>query len=227
MAQAHRIKSKPPVTQVSVFRFLPWLLRELGFWTLAGVALGMAAALFTYSPADPAWTHTATVARLHNLGGVVGAWFADVTLYFFGYAAYLLPLGVAFAGWRLCKRGALLELDGEIVLLRMLGFLVSLGTVCGLVALHFASMPGLLPGSGSPGGLVGLHVSQFLFQAFQILPDRGFADLECHRQLAHPCAAFLLNPVKNLAPAWFGQETRHRVLARGVGFRFQQGSSPK
>ncbi len=169
MAQAHRIKSKPPVTQVSVFRFLPWLLRELGFWTLAGVALGMAAALFTYSPADPAWTHTATVARLHNLGGVVGAWFADVTLYFFGYAAYLLPLGVAFAGWRLCKRGALLELDGEIVLLRMLGFLVSLGTVCGLVALHFASMPGLLPGSGSPGGLVGLHVSQFLFQAFQFL----------------------------------------------------------
>ena len=127
----------------------------------------MAGALATFHPDDPAWTHTAAVAQFHNLGGVFGAWFADVTLYFFGYAAYLLPLGVAFAGWRLFKRGALLELDGEIVLFRVLGFLVTLATACGLVALHLHTVPGTVPGAGSSGGLVGDHVSQFLIQAFE------------------------------------------------------------
>ena len=166
MAQAHRIKPETPAIRLGIFRFVHGLLRELCFWSLAVIALGMIGALATFHPEDPAWTHTATAARLHNLGGVVGAWFADVALYFFGYAAYLLPLGVAFAGWRLFKRGAWLELDGEIVLLRVLGFLVTLATACGLVALHLRAVPGTVPGAGSSGGLVGMHVGQFLIQAF-------------------------------------------------------------
>lgn len=166
MAQAHRIKPETPAVRVGIFRFVHGLLRELCFWSLVVIALGMIGALATFHPEDPAWTHTATATRLHNLGGVVGAWFADVTLYFFGYAAYLLPLGVAFAGWRLFKRGAWLELDGEIVLFRVLGFVVTLATTCGLVALHLRAMPGTLPNAGSSGGLVGTHVSQFLIQAF-------------------------------------------------------------
>ena len=166
MAQAHRIKPETPVVRVGILRFFQRLLRELGFWSLAVIALGMIGALATFHPEDPAWTHTATVAQLHNLGGVAGAWFADVGLYFFGYAAYGVPVGVAFAGWRLFKRGALLELDGEIVLFRVLGFLVTLATACGLAALHLNAAPGTVPGAGSAGGLVGVHVSQFLIQAF-------------------------------------------------------------
>lgn len=166
MAQAHRIKPETPAIRVGILRFIHGLLRELCFWSLAVIALGMIGALVTFHPEDPAWTHTATATRLHNLGGVVGAWFADVALYFFGYAAYLLPLGVAFAGWRLFKRGAWLELDGEIVLFRVLGFLVTLATACGLAALHLHAAPGTVPGAGSSGGLVGTHVGQFLIQAF-------------------------------------------------------------
>jgi S-DNA-T family DNA segregation ATPase FtsK/SpoIIIE len=166
LAQAHRIKPETPAIRVGIFRFVHGVLRELCFWSLTVVALGMIGALATFHPEDPAWTHTATAARLHNLGGVVGAWFADVTLYFFGHAAYLLPLGMVFAGWRLFKRGALLELDGEIVLFRVLGFLVTLATTCGLAAVHVRAVPGTLPGVGSSGGLVGTHVSQFLIQAF-------------------------------------------------------------
>ena len=174
MAQAHRIKTESPAIRLGILRFVHGLVRELCFWLLAAVALGMIGALATFSPEDPAWTHTATVTRLHNLGGVVGAWFADVTLYFFGYAAYLLPLGVAFAGWRLFKRGALLELDGEIVLLRVLGFLVTLATACGLVASHLSAGLGTVPGAGSSGGLVGMHVSQFLIQAFEVVGGNLF-----------------------------------------------------
>ncbi len=166
MAQAHRIKTDPAVMRAGVFRFLNRIARESGFWLLAALALGMIAALATFNPADPAWTHTASVARLHNLGGVPGAWFADMMLYFFGYPAYLLPLGIVFGGWRLFKCGGLLALDGEIVLFRTLGFAVALATACGLAALHLRVIPATLPGDSSAGGLVGVHIGQFLTHAF-------------------------------------------------------------
>ncbi|HRD48941.1 MAG TPA: DNA translocase FtsK 4TM domain-containing protein [Candidatus Contendobacter sp.] len=167
MAQAHRIKTEPPAIRVGLLRFVKGVLREIGFWLLAAIALGMMIALATFNPEDPAWTHTANVSRFHNLGGVIGAWFADVNLYFFGYPAYLLPLGMIFGGWRLFMRGALLELDGEIVLLRVLGFVVTLTMACGLAALHLHPAPGTVPGAGSAGGLVGIHASQFLTHAFE------------------------------------------------------------
>jgi S-DNA-T family DNA segregation ATPase FtsK/SpoIIIE len=177
LAQAHRIKTEKPAIRLGIFRFIQALARELGFWLLVVVALAMIGALASFSSEDPAWTHTAKVARFHNLGGVIGAWFADISLYFFGYAAYLLPLGVAFVGWRLFKRGTLLELDGEIVLFRVLGFLVTLATACGLATLHLSAMPGTLPGTGSSGGLVGVHVSQFLIQAFEVVGGNLFMAL--------------------------------------------------
>jgi S-DNA-T family DNA segregation ATPase FtsK/SpoIIIE len=166
LAQAHRIKKEPSSIRVGIFRFFNSVIREISFWLFAVVALAMIVALATFNPADPAWTHTVEVARLHNLGGIVGAWFADVTLYMFGYPAYLLPLGLVFAGWRLFKRGALLELDAEIVLYRVLGFTVALATACGLAALHLRVLPGAIPGDSSAGGLVGVHVGQFLAGAF-------------------------------------------------------------
>jgi len=166
LAQAYRIKKEPSVIRVGIFRFFNSALREISFWLFAVVALAMIVALTTFNPADPAWTHTVEVVQLHNLGGIVGAWFADVTLYMFGYPAYLLPLGLVFAGWRLFKRGALLELDAEIVLYRVLGFAVALATACGLAALHLRVVPGAMPGDGSAGGLVGMHVGQFLTGAF-------------------------------------------------------------
>lgn len=166
MAQAQRIKRDQPAIRVGILRFFNGILREISFWLMVAIALGMIGALVTFNPQDPAWTQTAEVTRLHNLGGTAGAWFADVTLYFFGYPAILLPLGVAFAGWRLFKRGALLELDAEIVLFRVLGFAVALATACGLAALHLRVFPGTVPGEGTAGGLVGVHVGQFLAQAF-------------------------------------------------------------
>jgi S-DNA-T family DNA segregation ATPase FtsK/SpoIIIE len=166
LAQAQRIKTNPPAIRLGILRFFNGILREISFWLMVAIALGMIGALATFDLQDPAWTQTAEVARLHNLGGTVGAWFADVTLYFFGYPAVLLPLGVAFAGWRLFKCGTLLELDAEIVLFRVLGFAVALATACGLAALHLRVFPGTVPGDGTAGGLVGVYVSRFLVQAF-------------------------------------------------------------
>jgi len=166
LPQAQRIKTEPSAIRVGILRFVKGVLWEIGFWLIAAIALGLIGALATFHPEDPAWTHTANVARIHNIGGVAGAWFADVTLYFFGYPGYLLPLGLLLGGWRLFKRGALLELDAEIVLFRVLGFAVAMTTACGLAALHLHPPAGTVPGAGSAGGLVGVHVGQFLTRAF-------------------------------------------------------------
>ncbi|MFO1372015.1 MAG: DNA translocase FtsK 4TM domain-containing protein [Candidatus Competibacteraceae bacterium] len=170
MVQAHRIKTESPAIRAGILRFVNGVVREIGFWLLVATALWMIVALASFNATDAAWTHTANVTQIHNFGGKVGAWFADVLLYFFGYSAYLLPLGIAFSGWRLFKRGALMELDAEIVLFRVLGFAVTLIMASGLAALHLHATPGNIPGVvGSAGGLVGLHVSQFLTQAFKFL----------------------------------------------------------
>ena len=175
MAQARRVKTEQQnEIRINVFHFINSILREIGFWLTAAIALGMIGALVTYSPADPAWTHTANVAQLHNLGGTIGAWFADITLYFFGYAAYLLPLGVVFAGWRLFKRGVLADLDAEVVLFRVLGFAVALATVCGLATVHLNAAPGTVPSDGSAGGLIGTHTGHFLIQAFGFIGGNLF-----------------------------------------------------
>jgi S-DNA-T family DNA segregation ATPase FtsK/SpoIIIE len=175
LAQAHRIKTASPTgIGVGILRFLHGALLETGFWLLVALALGMIVALATFNPMDPAWTHTAEVARIHNLGGVAGAWFADVALYFFGYPAGLLPLGVIFGGWRLLKRGTLLDLDAEIVLFRLLGFAVTLATASGLAALHLHVVPGTVPGDGTAGGLVGVYVGRFLTQAFGFVNGNAF-----------------------------------------------------
>jgi S-DNA-T family DNA segregation ATPase FtsK/SpoIIIE len=167
LPQAHRVKTEPPAIRAGLTRFLQGIFREISFWLVAAIALAMTVALATFHPADPAWTHTANVTRIQNAGGVAGAWFADILLYFFGYPAYLLPLGLLWAGWRLFKCGALLELDAEIVFFRVLGFAVALTTAGGLATVHLHTTPATLPGTdASAGGLVGVYVSRFLIEAF-------------------------------------------------------------
>lgn len=167
MPQAHRIKPQSPAVWTGVIRFLRGILREISFWLLVVIALGMIVALLTFHPEDPAWTHTAQVTKIHNSGGTVGAWFADISLYFFGYPAYWVPLGLIWAAWRLFKRKTLMVLDAEIVVFRVLGFIVALLMACGLAAAHLQPIAGagginMIPA----GGLVGVHVSQFLIKAF-------------------------------------------------------------
>ena len=43
--------------------------------------------LLSYSREDPGFTHAAANATLHNAGGRVGAWVADIGLLLFGVSA--------------------------------------------------------------------------------------------------------------------------------------------
>ena len=64
------------------------LLRESGWFALLALALYLVLILYTYSKADPGWSHSTGAGTLHNAGGRAGAWIADVLLYLFGLSAY-------------------------------------------------------------------------------------------------------------------------------------------
>ena len=72
------------------------LWRDLALIAIAPALLYLLASLFTYSPTDPGWSQAGSVvAPIHNMGGRVGAWIADVLRQLFGYVAYLIPLMLA------------------------------------------------------------------------------------------------------------------------------------
>ncbi len=148
MAQATPKKSSGRPLNVHVGRGL----REGALFVLGAAALFLFIALITYNPADPGWSHTGVGAKAGNLGGVAGAWFADVFLYLFGYMAYLAPVMVAYSGWLVFKGSADTgELDLRILGVRWAGFFLTLGTGCGLGTLHFTA--GRLPLNA--GGILG------------------------------------------------------------------------
>ena len=73
-----------------------WLLVVAGFLWLALI-------LATYSKSDPGWSFSGVGAPIHNRGGVVGAWLADVLLYLFGASAWwwvVAGIVLVVAGYR-------------------------------------------------------------------------------------------------------------------------------
>ena len=142
-------------------------VREAALILLSALALYLLVALASYSPADPGWSRTGS-GEIRNLGGPVGAWFADVALYLLGYMAYLFPVMVGFSGW-LLYRGVTPQgtIDYRTLGLRWLGFLLTVVAGCGLATLHFQPEPGALPLSA--GGVLGNLVGEGLADAFSFL----------------------------------------------------------
>ena len=152
MAQATRIG------QLTFSDYFQRVLREAIMWALFAIALLLVACLLTYSPEDPGWTHIEPRNEVRNLGGPVGAWFADVALSLFGYFAYLLPFAIAWSAW-LTLRGMDDEAETRVqrLALRLFGFLLTLAAGSALAGILLAAVPVNLPYgiAGGVGQLVG------------------------------------------------------------------------
>ncbi|MGE5337714.1 MAG: DNA translocase FtsK 4TM domain-containing protein, partial [Gemmatimonadota bacterium] len=124
-------------------------------WILGAVAVvALAAILITYQRADPGFSHTASSAALHNIGGRVGAWIADVLLLVFGVSAWLWVIGGAAWAIRGFRRLHAAYADrGLPDWLQGLGFVVLLVGSTGLEALRLYTLSVALP--GAPGGILG------------------------------------------------------------------------
>ncbi len=137
-------------------------MREAVLFILSAVAVLLLIALISYDVADPGWSHTAHKSEVQNFGGKLGAWFADIFLYLFGYLAYLAPIIVGFSGWLLFKgKSESGKLDLTELSVRWTGFFITLISGCGLSVLHFSD--GNLPMQA--GGLLGQGVSHLLVSA--------------------------------------------------------------
>ncbi|HEY3520919.1 MAG TPA: DNA translocase FtsK 4TM domain-containing protein [Rhodanobacteraceae bacterium] len=142
------------------------ILREAAVLLLLPVALYLLVCLVSHNPADPGWSHTAEASAVHNFGGTVGAYLADLLLYLFGDIAYAFPilLGVlsigVLRGWRSADRSALEPT------LRLIGFVAFFVAGCGLAWLHDSGLNDLPAGSG---GILGQLVGSGLMRGFAAL----------------------------------------------------------
>ena len=81
-------------------------ISEALFLLVMVLALYLMISLLTHHPADPGWSRDAAHDQVRNLGGSIGAWISDLSLFLFGYMAYVSPLLVGLIGLRLLRERA-------------------------------------------------------------------------------------------------------------------------
>jgi len=141
------------------------LLDEARWFANAGAGLLLALILLTYDRADPGWSNAGPPREIHNAGGRVGAWLADLLLYLFGASTWIWVGLIAVLLWRgilrmrareMSARGVTPTTDPEgphFAFERWLGFtLFFLGCV-GLESHRLYSLK--MPMPLAPGGVAG------------------------------------------------------------------------
>src|SRR5690606_20368549 len=68
---------------------LSGLAREARWILFAALAAWLGLVLATWSPGDPAWSHSVHASSIANGGGMLGAYVSDLLLFLFGYSAWL------------------------------------------------------------------------------------------------------------------------------------------
>ena len=153
------------------------IAREARWILFAALAAWLALVLATWNAADPAWSHSVgrDAEQLHNRGGVMGAYLADILLYLFGFSAWwwvILLVHRVRAGY--LRLAAQLRTRGEPETLARvrweqgIGFFVALLGSVGLEAYRLSSLGLQLPGrmdyNSGAGGVIGHVWSGFLAQ---------------------------------------------------------------
>jgi DNA segregation ATPase FtsK/SpoIIIE, S-DNA-T family len=141
------------------------LVREFWWFALLGLALYLALVLFTYQRTDPGWSHSpGDAVTIHNAGGRVGAWVADVLLHLFGLSAYWwVVLFAVSVWWGFHRIENLAEGDRRSYAVAISGFAVVLIASCGIEAIRLYTLKAALP--QAPGGILGAVVGGSMAQA--------------------------------------------------------------
>jgi len=151
--------------QLTFSDYVERALREGALWALVAVAVYLVLSLVSFHPEDPGWSHIGEVTQVSNAGGRTGAWFADASLYLFGYLAYLVPLMVTFSAWEVLRgRDEDAKPRSWLLAIRWTGFLLTLAAGCGFATIHFAVLGEHLA-NGTGGGL-GTWVSGAMLERF-------------------------------------------------------------
>ena len=164
-------KSKTPMEAEVSARALALFqrgLREALAILGAVVAILMLLSLMTFHVSDPSWSHTGGIGQVRNAGGILGAWFADISMFLLGYVAYVLPLAIGVMGWNAFRESRSVT-EPILIFSRVAGLLLMLITACGLSDLHLFVHRGDLPIGTSGGGVLGTWVAGNLVGAINTL----------------------------------------------------------
>jgi len=153
-------KSRDSVDQSAFQRHVSHALREGVMWSLFCLSGYLLLSLVTYSDQDPGWSYTGPAVKVLNSGGPAGAWFADVFLYLFGLFAYLFPVMISWSAVLVFRRRNPDDsVNLNLVLVRWLGFFVTLASGCALAALHANQLGSEFP-TGT-GGVLGSSLGSY------------------------------------------------------------------
>ena len=142
------------------------MVREGALLLFAALAVYLLLALATYDRQDPGWSYTGGE-HVQNVGGLVGAWIADVLLFLFGYVAYLVSVSLGLQGWRIYRQKGVSD-PVEMApgwkhrLVRAGGFLSAFLSACTFATMYIEA-PGL---PESAGGILGLELAHWFTAAF-------------------------------------------------------------
>lgn len=141
------------------------LLRESAFLVLLAVSVFLLGSLISYNVEDPGWTHSGTGPVVSNITGVVGAWIADFMLSIIGLMAFAFPFMLLSSAWKFLTEARSAQSDTAAhQIIRWTSFFVFLTAGSALLDMHYYQTWLTIP--GSPGGIVGLELSNFLRQLF-------------------------------------------------------------
>ena len=200
-------------------------LNELIGFVGMTIAILVALALISYSPHDPSFNVSAESSALHsarNWIGLVGAYGADLLFQTFGYAAFLLPVGIFIVGSRWFRSELLespvIKIVGCTLLVLMLPAMLTLW--------HVPEVRGSIP----PGGLFGHLVSTELLAGFNtvganvvavaiffvaLFLTTKFSFLETHETLRGPLGKLnVIAPLRERYSIWREERAEKREQDR-------------
>ena len=145
---------------------LSTMKREIALIILAPVLFYLLVSLLSYSTNDPGWSRTASVTgAMHNYGGLLGAYLADLAFMLLGYIAYFLPVVLGGIAW-IALFGLDSDGDGRVDFgpaLRLIGIVGFLIAATGLFHALGGAALDLPEGSG---GVLGKLVGNSSYSVF-------------------------------------------------------------
>ena len=143
-------------------------LKEVALILFSAIAVFLFVALYTYNASDPAWSHSTDSTVTVNASGKVGAWFADISYFLFGYLAYMFPAMMLYIGIRIFRKKPHVGTPNRFqFLLTSTGLIISVVCATGIAAMHFHATVTEMPANS--GGLLGTQVSEILVNIFNPL----------------------------------------------------------
>src|SRR3990167_2117163 len=138
--------------------FLVKHILEGGFILILALSAFVFLALVSYKSSDPGWFNTNHGREVVNAGGKFGAYVADLFYWFFGYAAFLLPIFITYAsGVILLEQRSFKFINRLSIIIRSIGLILLLIGCCGFLSLQIRS--NIFAGIHFSGGLFGQYIA--------------------------------------------------------------------